>query len=137
MPTCPACFLVARYGSLVVAAVALALACADAGPAQGGDAQGGDRQVGSASRTDSSLASADRWRRTAIGWERLPVDGRAPFREEDPSEHVALAQVWPAAWAACLVLSVLSLAAAGAERKEIDARSAAGDQVGYDLGRAA
>ena len=132
MPTYPACFPIARYGSLVVVVAALALSCAYAGRAHEGR-----WQCDCTSPTDTSHASADGWRRTALGWERLPVDGRNAAAKEAPAEHIALAQVWPAAWAACLVLSVLGLAAAGAERKEIDARLAAGDQVGYDLGGAA
>lgn len=87
-----------------------------------------------ASATLSELA--DGWRRTTHGWERLPRGERDTGSAEVPSQHVTLVQAWPAAWAACLVLAVLSLAAARAERKQVDARAAGSDQFSYQLGRA-
>lgn len=94
-------------------------------------------QYDTASYAAAAPQLVDGWRRTAQGWEWLPASGEEKNPREVPSEHVAVAQVWPAAWAACVVLSVFGLAAAGAEGKEIDACLAAGDQVGYDLRRAA
>lgn len=94
-------------------------------------------QCDTASHAAAAPQLVDGWRRTAQGWEWLPAGGEEKNQPEVPTEHVAVAQVWPAAWAACVVLSVLGLAAAGAEGKEIDACLAAGDQVGYDLSRAA
>ena len=57
----------------------------------------------------SDLASDDAWRRTSVGWQRLPPS--APHsRSFEPSLHISLAQTWPAAWAACMLLSILALA---------------------------
>ena len=134
MPAFPVCLLVARYGSLVVAIVALSVASFSLDVDLASNAHA---QIDHAKPANTSPQLADRWRRTAQGWEQLSPSGRSAVVSEAPTQHVTLVQAWPAAWAACVVLSILGLAATGAERKEIDACLASGDQFGYDLGRAA
>ena len=55
-------------------------------------------------------ALSDNWRRTSAGWQQLPpvAQTSATFA---PSQHATLAQLWPAAWAACMILSIASLPA--------------------------
>ena len=133
MSTTSASSPAARYGLLALAVIALhAMALCEVGCAQRVD-----QQLFGASQPDASPSLGDGWRRTVRGWEQLTPGGKAATGREAPTQHVALVQVWPAAWAACVVLSILRLAAAGAEGKEIDARLARGDELGYDLGRAA
>jgi hypothetical protein len=133
MSTSSASLFAARYGALALAVVALHV-MADSRLSR---AQTFDVQPARAGQADTSRQLADSWRRTVRGWEQLAPDGRGSVGREAPTEHVAFVQLWPAAWAASVILSVLGLAATGAEGKEIDARLAGGDEVGYDLGRAA
>lgn len=52
----------------------------------------------------------DRWRRTAQGWECIDVDVNEVPHTLTPTSHFALSQIWPAAWAACVLLSIIGLA---------------------------
>lgn len=67
--------------------------------------------VSFAERSHSEVLSTsdDTWRRTATGWVQLNLTGPSSsgFR---PSHHASLAQSWPAAWAACMLLSIVGLA---------------------------
>lgn len=126
-------FFAARSGALAAAVVTLSVVyCCEESFAQ----HGGAPAVHASSGTLAPQL-ADNWRRTVHGWEQLAAEGKSGRDREAPTQHVALVQVWPAAWAASVILAVLGLAATGAERKEVDACLARGDEVGYDLGRAA
>ena len=76
-------------------------------------------------RGEESIASVtsvmdDGWRRTANGWEcvyPISLSGSGLQNQKGvpddcgaPSQHLGLAQTWPAAWAACIALAILSLA---------------------------
>lgn len=64
-----------------------------------------------ASVTVHDLTINDGWRRTPEGWIQLDL-AYDPMSDMAPSDHLSLAQSWPAAWAACLALFVLYAASA-------------------------
>jgi hypothetical protein len=70
--------------------------------------------------------SLDRWRRTSLGWEQLEP-AASPKRKFVTAQHISFVQIWPAAWAACVVLSVL--AASGAEGIKFNTGTSGRDQV--------
>jgi hypothetical protein len=77
------------------------LAAGDAGAAVGALAP-----TASADRHAATLG--DGWRRTSVGWEQLPPP--PPVLRYTPSRHITLSQAWPAAWAACMLLSIIGAA---------------------------
>jgi hypothetical protein len=78
------------------------LATSDNGAAAGAHAQGVS--------TDRHAATlGDGWRRTSVGWEQLPPPP-PPVLRYTPSRHITLSQAWPAAWAACMLLSIIGAA---------------------------
>jgi hypothetical protein len=56
----------------------------------------------------------DHWRRTSEGWEKLQPLARATA-SFGPSHHASLAQTWPAAWAACMLLSIVGVLSVSAQ----------------------
>ena len=66
-------------------------------------------------RSATGVSSVDdQWRRTSEGWEKLqPLAGATAIFA--PSHHASLAQTWPAAWAACMLLSIVGVLSGSAK----------------------
>ena len=56
----------------------------------------------------ASIRQDDGWRRTADGWQQFRSTQKVAQRFKT-SQHLSTAQVWPAAWAACMLLSIVGL----------------------------